>query len=315
MKVSTYKKFIQIITIICIVLIVCPISNAGLNIKGELKEYHKTVVEKLVLNQNSKGTEYWALLFAVGVYKNNPDQNRPSMIEAVENLYDVLLDSPQWQVEHIHKITGSEATGLRLIQELIWLIKNEDSDDMSLIYLTTHGSKLIDFRGYPLDLPPKDEYDGADEILVMYEGFDKWYAFIWDDLLNFFLSLLQSRGVCLIVDSCFSGGFNDYPMFKGSTPIKYTVESFIQGFAEELATQGRVVLMSCGENEVSYGSDFSDLLITGFAGLADFPPFGNGDGINSAEESFIFADFWLRLIGQQDPTILDLYSGEFPVTY
>ncbi len=315
MKVTAYKKFIQIITIICIALIVSPISNAGLNIKGELKENHKIEAQKLVLNQESKGTEYWALLFAVGVYKNNPDQNRPSMLEAVDNLYDVLLDSPQWQVEHIHKITGSEATGLRLIQELIWLIKNEDSDDMSLIYLTTHGSKLRDFRGYPLDLPPKDEYDGADEFLVMYEGFDKWYAFIWDDLLNFFLSLLQSRGVCLIVDSCFSGGFNDYPMFSRSQPVEYTAESFTQGFAKELASQGRVVLMSCGENDVSYGSDFSDLLITGFVGLADFPPFGNGDGINSAEEAFSLADFWLTFIGQQNPTIFDQYPGEFPVTY
>ena len=148
----------------------------------------------------------------------------------------------------------------------------------------------------------------------MYEGFDKWYAFIRDDLLNFFLSLLQSKGVCLIVDSCFSGGFNDYPMIKGSIPLKSSTESFTQGFAEEIATQGRVVLMSCEEDEVSYGSDFSDLLITGFAGWADIPPFGNGDGIKSAEESFIFADFWLTLIGQQNPTILDLYSGEFSVT-
>lgn len=315
MKSTVHNKVTRLITIFCIALIITPVSNAGFNIKGELKENNKNETQTLIFNKGIEGTEYWALLFAVGVYKNNPDQNRPSMLEAVNNLYDTLLDSPQWHVENIHKITGSEATGLRLIQELIWLIKNEDSDDMSLIYLTTHGSKLVDLRGYPLDLPPKDEYDGADEILVMYEGFDKWYAFIWDDLLNFFLSLLQSRGVCLIVDSCFSGGFNDYPLFKGSKPIRYTVESFTRGFAEELATQGRVVLMSCGENEVSYGSDFSDLVITGFAGLADFPPFGNGDGINSAEEAFVFSDFWLRLLGQQDPTILDLYSGEFPVTY
>lgn len=315
MKFTTYKKFSQIIAIICIILIVSPISNAGFNPKGNAEDNHKKERQTFKLNQEKTETNYWALLFAVGVYKNNPDQNRPSMLEAVNNLYDVLLDSPQWQVENIHKITGSEATGLRLIQELIWLIKNEDSDDMSLIYITTHGSPLRDFRGYPLDFPPKDESDGSDEILVMYEGFDKWYAFIWDDLLNFFLSLLQSKGICLIIDSCFSGGFNDNPMFESSVPMKYTAKSFIEGFAEEVATQGRVVLMSCEENEVSYGSDFSDLLITGFVGLADIYPFGNGDGITSAEESFIFADFWLTFIGQQNPTILDLYNGEFPVTY
>ena len=306
------KFSMMIIAIICILLIVSPVCNAGLNTKRVMMGNNNIEAEELTVGQEAAGTEYWALLFAVGVYKNNPGQNRPSMLEAVDDLYDVLLDSPQWQADHIHKVTASQATGRRLIQELIWLIQNEDSDDMSLIYLTTHGGPLKNPGGYPIDLPPKDESDGADEVLVMYEGFDKWYAFIWDDLLNFFLSLLQSKGVCLIVDSCFSGGFNDNPMFAGTMLEEYTVESFTHDFAEELATQGRVVLMSCRENEISYGSDFSNLLIDGFAGWADF--FGNGDGINSAEESFNYAEFWLSLLGQQHPTILDLYSGEFPVT-
>ena len=134
-------------------------------------------------------TEYWAIIFAVGIYYKHPEQNRPSMIECAENLYKVLIDSPNWQEDHIHKIIAYEATGRRLIRELLWLIRNEDSDDMSLIYLTSHGGPMLDQDGNPLDLPPKDEDDGADEVLVMYNGFDKWYAFIWDDLLNFFLKI------------------------------------------------------------------------------------------------------------------------------
>ncbi len=260
-------------------------------------------------------TEYWAVIFAVGFYYNNPDQDRPSMLACAENLYDVLVASPNWQKDHIHKVTGSKATGRRLILELLWLIGNEDSDDMSLIYLTSHGGPVYGLSG-PVDLPPKDEDDGCDEALTMYHGFDKWYAFIWDDLLNFFLSLLQSKGVCLIVDSCHAGGFNDEPMLAGTTDEEYTAESFVQGFAGELATQGRVVLMGCREDEVSWGSDFSALLISGFSGEADFFPFGNGDGINSAEESFNYAEFWCNKIPmQQSPTILDLYPGEYPVTY
>ncbi|MCK5030992.1 MAG: hypothetical protein KAR64_05955, partial [Thermoplasmatales archaeon] len=304
------------IAIICIALLVSPVCNAGLNTKETTKRDNKIDVQKLTDSQEVAGTEYWALLFAVGVYKNNPDQDRPSMLEAVDDLYDVLLDSPQWQADHIHKVTASEATGRRLIQELIWLIQNEDSDDMSLIYLTTHGGPLKNpSSGYPVDLPQKDESDGADEILVMYDGFDKWYAFIWDDLLNFFLSLLQSQGVCLIVDSCFSGGFNDFPS-KENTIESYTIESFSEGLAEEIATQGRVVLMSCEEDTYSYGSYFSNYLIDGFEGSADLSTFGNGDGINSAEESFYYAQRLVDLYGyaNQHPTILDLYPGEFPVT-
>jgi len=312
MKNRPNMKFTMlIVTIVCIAILITPVCNAGLQRPNILNNRCNEITSKINGFQKEAGTEYWALIFAVGIYKNNPDEDRPSMLEAADDLYDVLVDSPEWQPDHIHKVTGSQATGQNLIKELIWLIQSEDNDDMTVVYLTTHGSPLKDANGLPVDLPPKDEADGADEILVMYEGFDTWYAFIWDDLLNLFLSLLESKGVCLIVDSCFSGGFNDHP-FEGLI-TGYTAESFTTGLAEELATQGRIVLMSCEEDEVSYGSQFSGFLIDGFWGLADL--FGNGDGINSAEESFAYAEFWLNLMGQQHPTMLDLDpEEEFPVT-
>jgi len=76
--------------------------------------------------------------------------------------------------------------------------------------------------------------------------------------------------------------------------------------------------MSCQENEVSYGSDFSDLMILGLQdGLADtniwlFGTSGNNDGVVSAQEAFRFADFWL---GYQNPTERDVFYSEFPLTY
>jgi len=256
-------------------------------------------------------TEYWAIIFAVGIYYKHPEQNIPSMIECAENLYGVLVDSPNWKEDHIHKVTGSDATGLRLIRELLWLRRNDDGDDMSLIYLASHGGPWVGKGGKLVDLPPKDEDDGADEVLAMYHGFDRWYARIWDDLLNFFLGLLDSKGVCLIVDSCYAGGFNDEPLLAGIIVEDYTAELFAKGFAEDLAAPGRVVLMSCREDEVEYGSVFSEFLINGFSGQADI--FGNMDGINSAEEAFeyVLSEIW----DEQHPTILDLYQGEFPVTY
>jgi len=312
MKSKSNMKIIMIISsIVCIALLISPVCNAGLGVKDIIKENNKLNIQKSSNHQEAAGTEYWALIFAVGIYKNHPDQDRPTMLEAADDLYDVLVGSPEWQPDHIRMIKGSQATGKALIQGLIWLIQNVDADDRVLVYLTTHGSPLRNANGIPVDLPPKDEADGADEILVMYDGFDKWYAFVWDDVINFLLSLLKAEGVCLIVDSCFSGGFNDHPFGSVGLP-EYSANDFTEGFAGELATQGRVVLMSSQENEVSYGSEFSNFLIGGFGGWADF--FGNGDGINSAEEAFNYAAFWVELMGQQHPTILDLYPGEFPVT-
>jgi hypothetical protein len=295
------KKIIPII--ICIIISLSSTSVYGFNVNKKTENL-------------SLGTEYWGLLFAVGEYKDHPEQNRPSMLDAVSELYDTLVAAPEWAPDHINIITGRYATGINFIKGLIWLIQNEDSNDYVLIYITTHGSPLKDTDGHPIDIPPRDERDGADEILVMYEGFSNPYAFIWDDLLNLLLSFLEAKGVCLIVDSCFSGGFNDYPYFDFNNQV-YTQESYIQGLAEELATQKRVVLMSSEEDTYSYGSLFSNYLINGFEGMADIAiPFGNYDGINSAEESFQYAQALVDLYGHgnQHPTILDLYPGEFPVT-
>jgi hypothetical protein len=320
MKLIINKKLlIQLLAIICITLIITPVCNAGFkndDINEAIQNKISGIKDKIEnFTQKTRGTDYWALLVGVGVYLNHPGQDRPSMLEAVDNLHDALLDSPLWTKDHIRVLKGEEATMKNLIKGLIWLIRKEDRNDMSVVYITTHGYFLKDENGSKLDLPPKDEDDGADEILIMYEGFEEWYGNMWDDLLNFLLSLLQSKGVCLIVDSCYSGGFNDNPMFTRNLNVDYTRESFVQGLINNLGSKDRIVLMSCDEDEVSYGSIFSNFIIQGFWGAADL--FGNNDGINSAEEAFNFAEPRVKFLsgGDQCPTILDLYSGEFIVTF
>ena len=266
------------------------------------KDYYEKKIES---------TEYWALIFAVGIYKNHPNQNRLSMLEAADDLYNSLLTHSNWNEENIHIVKGEQATGANLIRELMWLIENEDNNDYSLIYLTTHGSPLKDQNGDIIDIPPKDEADGSDEILIMYDGFENWYSFIWDDILNFFLGMLQSKGICLIVDSCYSGGFNDAYIADSMEDINY--KSFNEEFGNELISQNRVILMSSEESTVSYGSYFSFHLIDGINGIAD--NFGNNDGINSAEESFNYAQNKIDLLGWQHPTILDKFPGEFPISF
>jgi hypothetical protein len=280
------KWSVGIISIICIILLISPACTAGLS--------SLALKKKNTQPQQTSQSQYWALLFAVGTYEGHPDKDRPSMLEACDALYDVLLDSPQyWQASNIHVQKGGQCYLQNLIKELLWLRKNSKSEDYVLIYLTTHGYYLTTKTGSPWDLPPKDEGDATDEFLYMYNGFSTWYGIIWDDLLNFFVSIIKCKGLCLIVDSCYSGGFNDLPL-----PIM---------------KQQRFTAMSCQENEISFGSDFSDLLIIGFAGWADLA--GNGDGINSAEEAFALAEFWLELYGAQHPTSTDSFAGEFPVTY
>jgi len=288
----------------------------------QIKVSENQTVKKIsnIKNSESRGTEYWALLVAVGVYYNHPDMNRQSMLDAVDNLYSTLLDSPNWQADHIHVLKAGQATTFNLIKELIWLILSEDSDDYSFIYITTHGGPLTR-NGQPWDVPPKDETDGDDEVLAMYYGFERFDHFT-DDMLNFFLRFMKSKGICVMIDSCYSGGFDDSFKSNGKQMVSknailrnFESRKYVQGMVGELSAQGRVVLMSCGEEELSYSSYFSDYITSGFGGWADLT--GNLDGINSAEEAFNFAYPWVVILtmGDQHPTILDRYTGEIPITY
>lgn len=294
-------------SLLCAIILLLPLCIAG--------PVLQTIQKKdLSRTETSSQSRYFALLFAVGVYLNAPDQDRPSMLEACDALYTVLLDSSElWQPSNIHTVKGSQATLQNLIKELLWLRQNAGSEDYVVVYITTHGSQLRDTHSLPWDLPPKDETDGADEFLVMYNGFDQWYGIIWDDLLNFFLSIIPCKGLCLIVDSCYSGGLND-PPYDAMDHAKFSAQSFTAGFMKDVSAQNRIVLMSTQENTLSYGSIFSGYLTIGFEGLADF--FGNGDGINSAEEAFAFAAPFTELETgfEQEPTISDLFPGEFSIT-
>ena len=204
MKIKLYKQYLVIGIIILLFGTTFSIGNVqGNSEKIEMQQSQTNIISKndiisdfhddFILNQESKGTEYWALIFAVGVYLNAPAQDRPTMLQAADDLYDVLVESYQWQEDHIHKVKGGYCYLSRLLEELNWLAQNSDDDDMVIVYLTTHGNSLKD-NGVPVDLPPKDEADGMDEILAMYDGFDNKYGYIWDDLLNFFLSRIKSRG-------------------------------------------------------------------------------------------------------------------------
>jgi hypothetical protein len=287
-----------------------------LNILRLIHNYPRLIrpLEKLFSHKNinlgtTDDTEYWGLLIAVGEYLNHPNQDRPSMLVEVENLYQSLIASENWNPSHIRKITGQNAKLDNILDGFLWLLQMAEKDDISLVYITTHGGYLDQ------DLPPKDEADGKDEILVPYEGFDDPTKFLWDDEINFILSILQSKGICMIVDSCYSGGFNDALQINiqaehvNVEPISN--KNWIEETLQELGSStGRVILMSSEEDEVSYGSRFSYYIANGLQGYADT----NHDEICTAEEVFEFAEGKYGPGADQHPTIKDTYNGELPLT-
>ena len=296
-----YKRYRHTIKILSICVILLGASMLP-NISATTKS---TDIE--VYSQN-EGTEYWALLIAVAEYADNPEEDRPLMLNEVDDFHDLLLESPLWTEDHIKVLKAEDATIINIVKGFRWLDHMEDSDDISVVYITTHG--------FPIgaDLPPVDEDDGTDEGLVSYWGFAYLKLFIWDDQINFLLNRLESQGVCMIVDSCYAGGFNDPPTWNTAltaiqqkTPqTKQIAADWIQGFGEDVRAQGRVVLMASCEDEVSYSGAFAPYLIDGFRGYGDT----NHDNIITAEEAFYYAE---PRTSRQNPTIFDGYEGELPI--
>lgn len=204
------------------------------NKEKENLQYHNGISDqngqpcKLYKTQNDD-TEYWAVLIGAGIYDSHSDENRPSMLRAADEMHDLLLQSDYWQEDHIKVLKGKECTAVNIVEALRWLDEKDDENDISLVYITTHG-----FKGP--DIPPFDESDGKDEYLATYWGFEYPVTCIWDDELNFLLSRLDSKGVAVIIDSCHSGGVGD----------SFSETEWIKGFAEDIQGNGRVILMSCG---------------------------------------------------------------------
>lgn len=253
--------------------------------------------------------EYWALLVAVGIYKDNPSMNRPTMLQEVQRFEQVLGFSENWDENHIKIITKEEATVGNILRGFQWLDEMEDENDICLIYLTTHGFPLW------FDRPPFDENDGMDEALATYTGFfpfspidpNRWepmtnpFGIITDDQFNRCFNRLESKGVGVIVDSCHSGGFNDYWSFNINMK-----NSFINGFADEIQGQNRIVVTSVPEADISYGSRFSHNLIDGLYGYADY----NHDNKVTLEEAFYYSEDIVEDTTGMDPQIFDNYPGE-----
>jgi hypothetical protein len=258
-----------------------------------------------VKKSTANDTQYWALLVGVGVYAENPEQDRPDMLLEVNDLHALLLQSPWWSEDHIKVLEGENATVSNILAGLRWLDHKDNKNDISVVYLSTHGFPL------GIDIPPKDEADGTDEALVSYWGFAFPMAFIWDDELNVLLNRLESKGVCLIVDSCYAGGFNDPPNWNitntGIQPAhKMSAGEWVKGFGEDVRGQKRVVLMGSREDELSYSGGFGPYIIDGLRGYADT----NGDNVVSAEEVFYYAQ---PRSPMQHPTMYDGYAGDLPL--
>lgn len=303
------KKILCIVLFLVFIFSVLSSFSQGNFVKC-ISENHFKLINKI--ENTCDNIDYWGLLISVGVYANNPQKNIDEMLIEVDNLYETLLISNRWDADHINVIKGENATVRGIIDGFRWLNENEDENDISLVYIATHGGLLR------FDYPPLDEDDGKDAFLATYRS---WlpiknpftqmpllnpFAIITDDAINYFLNQLESQGICMIVDCCHSGGFND----NWSYAITPNMVDFADELGSDLKGRNRVIITSARKDQLS-GLGFSYFLTEGLKGLSD----ENNNGICSAEESFVYAKSERgKIWSWPDPQIFDDYEGELSLT-
>ena len=76
---SNMKLTMLVVSILCIALLITPVCTAGIGAKEMIRKNNRINIFQENDKPTTAGTEYWALIFAVGIYKNNPDADRPSI--------------------------------------------------------------------------------------------------------------------------------------------------------------------------------------------------------------------------------------------
>lgn len=305
------------LTVIIIITFLLLITTSSMASYPSIKEIkNEDLQEEIEENCFTQTTEkkYWALIIGVGIYKNREDKTVGSIHDA-NNIYNALIKDENWDEDNIKLITGKNATKLNIIRGFQWLRKNEGKNDVSLIYLSSHGGKN-EFDKFPFSSNSMSYHTFA-----TYKSFINPFTHITSFELSFLINRLKSQEISVIIDCCYSGGFEELGepkigLFNILRMIRNKIHNilFKLGFLDELQEDGRVILMSSEKDSASWcipskGAFYTMALMESIdKGLGDL----NNDGYISSEEAHIFSKTRINTLGKygQRPTIMNNYSKE-----
>jgi hypothetical protein len=221
----------------------------------------------------------------------------------------------------------SQATKATIHAAIVnWLDPIEDENTTIVIFFSGHGMYGPDDNG--------DENDPYDEFIVPYEIEwdeiqERWRheMAIRDDELEQWLSVLESRRIVIILDSCFSGGmiqasYNQLARGVGQKPPAaqaMTAAQWRDGFVQDIRGPGRIVLAASAEDQSSWEfGELGDGAFTYYLLEAMTTPSADtsSNGWVSAEEAFAYAAgrvdnyVWTKTNTHQNPQMSDGVSGQ-----
>lgn len=230
-------------------------------------------------------TNYYVVIAACSRY-DDPSRNIPKILPPIPEkklrvLYDSLLESENWNEDNIILLMNENATKENITGALESMAEIVGPNDVFLFSWQGHGGDEEDDDGDEKTINPRDEYDEA----IYPHDTD---TFIRDDELDYYFSKINAKGMCLIFESCLSGGLVDRGNGLGRS-VNYIDEK--EFGILDVNDENRVIILSTHPNTIGKAS-----FIFGFPLTYSLARAFNGktkdrdqDGFISAEEAFKFA--------------------------
>ncbi len=202
----------------------------------------------------------WALVIGIGRFtdKSIPRLNYTT---ADATAIAMQLKDPgigQFPAANVHVLTDEQATTKNIKEELNWIARHAQPNDLVLIYVATHGTpRTLDTAGGANYLVTYDTevYSGGnfDEDAM----FATAYPMV--ELANVVATRMKALRTAVILDTCYSGGSmkNESPLMNPGKPnagLANTAPSQ-QMLARMSQGTGRIVMAASQVNEESLESD------------------------------------------------------------
>ena len=274
------------------------------------RKNEKNEIEEIPPISSSAGIKYYAIMAACSKYKdprmNLPKFPFPSFPEwKLKIFYNALIGADNWDENNIILLLNDDASRQNIIDALGKMAKMVGPKDIFLFSWFGHGYQVPDYDGDESAVDPNDE---SDEIIAPYDCYQDSTGtisnYITDDELGRYFSRINCKGMCLIFESCLSGGLidtNKQSTTGQKTPnlldTKLFTADFMKDMDEETATtdvngNNRVVIMSCHSETLGKASFLIGAPLQAAMALVftrGHTHDSNGDSCISAEEAYSIA--------------------------
>lgn len=326
------KKLLGLITVFLIVGSCLVPSISASFFKDRNAVFNTTINKRIEALTGDGKTNYYAIIATCGRYADS-GANLPIGFAQQRYLYMSLLLAPNWKAKNIIFLVNQEATRANLLAAIDEMAGKVDNDDVFLFAWQGHGSQVKDDDGDERTfLKP---FDTKDEVICPYdchrEG-GNLVNFIRDDTLDREFSRIKSKGMCLIFESCFSGGLvkkdeTDIDTDKNGFIDTDEATNFSEDFSYDLKTKqtldlekkNRIVIMASLDDTSArlaplLGGPLTTGMALGFLGqYRGTKKDTNNNGFLSVEESFKWARS--RMFGMTSAYYLGMWNAFIAINY